>query len=230
MFQPLAEFFLSNLRTWQREGRNRIIESLKSLDLVSCQLEYITIIFSFKPITGHQHLHAFLLLGPGLHFLQEKVYFQWDNETGWLLVRCPANNKKHILKRYLEIQSEVESEINDEDIAQSNSAQRYDMQSSSVAESSPGLSVPSATIELEVPVELCTFQEVVAWQDFKPQDWKSSLDFLMDGAYKAIEETHGAKLHTDWSARVIFIGAASKAACEVIQAKLTTLLRSSVCS
>ncbi|ROW11564.1 hypothetical protein VMCG_01472 [Cytospora schulzeri] len=147
----------------------------------------------------------------------EKAYFHFDNEVGWIQVRCQTADKKDVLKRFLEIQSEMESESKDQGVMQPNSF---------VGEPSPYLSVPDTMIELEVPTELHRFEEVVAWQDLQPQHRKFSVDFLMDGARKGIEEAHCARLNIDWPARVIYAGAPSKAAADAVKTKLTTLLRS----
>ncbi|KUI66721.1 hypothetical protein VM1G_01474 [Cytospora mali] len=153
-----------------------------------------------------------------------RAYFSWDYEAGWLHVRCQAADKDDILKTYLKIQSEIESEIKGQSAMQSNGTLKYDVQNSLVGAPSANMSVPD-TIELEVPMELREFEEVVAWQDLQPQYRKFSVDFLMDGARKAIEEAHGARLCIDWLTRVIFVGAASEAAADAVKRKLTTLLR-----
>lgn len=150
--------------------------------------------------------------------------------VGWLQVRCQAADKKLVLKNYLEIQSEIEYEIKDQEIMQSDGSLSYDMQNLLAGAASPNISVPDGMIELEVPTELSRFNEVVAWQDLQPQYRIFSSAFLMAGAYNAIEEAHGAKLHIDEASRVIFVGAASKAAVDAVKAKLTTLLRCSVCA
>lgn len=162
--------------------------------------------------------------------MQEKAYFHFDNVVGWIQVRCQAADKQLVLKRYLEIQSEIEFEIKDQDIMQPDGTLTYDAQNPLVGAASPNLSVPDTMIELEVPTELSRFEEVVAWQDLQPQHRRFSLDFLMDAAHNAIEEAHGAKLFVDRASRVIFVGAASKAAAAAVKAKLTTLLRCSVSS
>lgn len=162
--------------------------------------------------------------------MQRKAYFHFDNVVGWLQVRCQAADKKLVLKNYLEIQSEIEYEIKDQEIMQSDGSLSYDMQNLLAGAASPNISVPDGMIELEVPTELSRFKEVVAWQDLQPQYRIFSSAFLMAGAYNAIEEAHGAKLHIDEASRVIFVGAASKAAVDAVKAKLTTLLRCSVCA
>lgn len=160
---------------------------------------------------------------------QEKVYFDWDNDVGWLRVRCATADKEDILQRYLEIQSEVESQVKDQDNTETGDTLRHDLKGLPTGVSTPNPSILDATIELEVPAELRHFQEVLVWQDLQPYYRRLSMDFLMDGARNAIERAHGAKLFVDEPARVIFVGSPSKAAAEAVKRKLTTLLRGCVC-
>lgn len=132
--------------------------------------------------------------------------------------------KKDIVKKYIEIQSEIASEM------KAQGAIQGAIQSPLLGVPGPDMPVIDDMIELRVPTKLSKFEVVTAWQDLQPGYRKFSVGFLMDGALKAIEQAHGVKLHVDWPAEVIFVGAASSSAADAVKEKLTTLLRSSVCS
>lgn len=84
---------------------------------------------------------------------------------------------------------------------------------------------PDQVMSLEVPDELRDCSAVVAWQDLQPKDQVFEIVFISGPAKRAVEQAHGVKMMFDFGQKVVFIGAPSIDAANVVKIKLTILLQ-----
>lgn len=88
-----------------------------------------------------------------------------------------------------------------------------------------GISMPDQVMSLEVPEELHDFPAVVAWQDLQARDQIFEKFFISEPSKRVLEQAHGVQIIFDFSQKVVFIGALSADAANVVKVKLTTILR-----
>lgn len=89
----------------------------------------------------------------------------------------------------------------------------------------PRAQMPDQVAVLEVPDELRDAPVIVAWQDLQSKEQTFDILFISAPAKRAIEEAHDVQMVFDYGYKVVFIGAPSREAANIVKARLTALLK-----
>lgn len=154
-----------------------------------------------------------------------------------LRVRCMRKEKDYIQRNFIKLQGIIEDEMQDMEAGPDGiltwGAGHADIERPEVVSNgsrfeglnAPRVQTPDQAMTLDVPDEIRDFPVIVAWQDLQAKEQVFDTVFISAPTKRAIEETHDAQLVSELGYKVVFIGAPSREAADMVKTRLTTLLQ-----